>query len=109
MIYKNLSRTTKTFYGVTFGPGETKEVSGNIVHKDMLPVSNIEISNTTNKTIVESGETIKSVNEETSETKSETTKKKKTSKKTDTVEKTDTEKINETKEGVIENGTDNNK
>lgn len=30
MIYKNLSHATKTFYGVTFKPGEEKEVEGYI-------------------------------------------------------------------------------
>ena len=30
MIYKNLSRATKTFYGVTFKPGEIHEVPGYI-------------------------------------------------------------------------------
>ncbi len=30
MIYKNLSRATKTFYGVTFKPGEVHEVPGYI-------------------------------------------------------------------------------
>lgn len=28
MLYKNTSYTEKTFYGVTFKPGETKEVDG---------------------------------------------------------------------------------
>lgn len=30
MIYKNLSSTTKTFYGVTFKPGEEHDVQGYI-------------------------------------------------------------------------------
>lgn len=30
MIYKNLSRTTKTFYGITFKPGESHDVPGYI-------------------------------------------------------------------------------
>lgn len=30
LAYKNLSNTTKTFYGVTFKPGEIKEVPGYI-------------------------------------------------------------------------------
>ena len=32
MYYKNLSNTIKTFYGVTFNPGDIKEVSGYINH-----------------------------------------------------------------------------
>ena len=30
LIYRNDSNAIKTFYGVTFAPGETKEVSGYI-------------------------------------------------------------------------------
>jgi hypothetical protein len=36
MIYKNLSFTTKTFYGVTFKPGEEHEVPGYINHPKFL-------------------------------------------------------------------------
>lgn len=36
MFYKNTSYTTKTFYGVTFKPGETKEVPGVINNKFMV-------------------------------------------------------------------------
>lgn len=32
MIYKNNSNITKTFYGVTFAPGDIKEVRGFINH-----------------------------------------------------------------------------
>ena len=32
VIYKNLSHATKTFYGVTFKPGEVHEVPGYIHH-----------------------------------------------------------------------------
>lgn len=39
MIYKNLSRTTKTFYGVTFKPGSSHEVSGYITNPDFITVS----------------------------------------------------------------------
>jgi len=34
MFYKNMSIATKTFYGVTFNPGEIKEVPGYINDKD---------------------------------------------------------------------------
>lgn len=36
MIYKNLSTTTKTFYGVTFKPGEEHEVPGYINHPKFM-------------------------------------------------------------------------
>lgn len=36
MIYKNMSRTTKTFYGVQFKPGEEHEVPGYINHPKFL-------------------------------------------------------------------------
>lgn len=38
MFYKNLSYTTKTFYGVIFKPGETKAVDGPINSKWMAIV-----------------------------------------------------------------------
>lgn len=38
MIYKNLSRTAKTFHNVTFQPGETKEVPSYINHPRLVPV-----------------------------------------------------------------------
>ena len=59
--YKNLSLTTKKFYGVTFKPGETKEVPGYINDpkfvriKDELkttPVASRPVSTSTNKTPV---------------------------------------------------------
>lgn len=37
MFYKNTSYSNKTFYGVTFKPGETKEVDGYINTKCMIP------------------------------------------------------------------------
>ena len=37
MFYKNTSYSAKTFYGVTFNPGETKEVGGYINNKWMIP------------------------------------------------------------------------
>ncbi len=33
LVYKNISKVTKTFHGVTFRPGEIKEVSGYINSK----------------------------------------------------------------------------
>lgn len=59
--YKNLSLTTKKFYGVTFKPGETKEVPGYINDpkfvriKDEVktaPVANKPVSTSINKTPV---------------------------------------------------------
>ena len=38
MFYKNLSYIAKTFYGVTFQPGEIKEVDGIINDKMVVPV-----------------------------------------------------------------------
>lgn len=38
MFYKNTSYTAKTFYGVTFKPGEIKEVTGNINNRWMIKV-----------------------------------------------------------------------
>ena len=38
MFYKNTSYTVKTFYGVTFKPGETKDVNGVINNKWMILV-----------------------------------------------------------------------
>lgn len=38
MFYKNYSYTAKTFYGVTFKPGEVKEVDGIINDRWVLPV-----------------------------------------------------------------------
>lgn len=38
MFYKNTSYSDKTFYGVTFKPGETKEVNGPINNRWLIPV-----------------------------------------------------------------------
>ncbi len=38
MFYKNLSYSDKTFYGVTFKPGEVAEVPGYINDKQMIVV-----------------------------------------------------------------------
>ena len=39
MFYTNRSTATKTFHGVTFGPGETKEVFGIINDPQFIPSS----------------------------------------------------------------------
>lgn len=44
MFYRNASYTIKTFYGVTFQPGETKEVKGQINNKWMILVNNPKTS-----------------------------------------------------------------
>lgn len=36
MFYKNVSCSVKTFYGVTFNPGETKEVNQHINDRCMI-------------------------------------------------------------------------
>ena len=38
MFYKNISYSTKTFYGVTFKPGEIKEVAGDVNSPWMIEV-----------------------------------------------------------------------
>lgn len=42
MIYKNTSRSTKTFYGVTFKPGESREVPGYITNPDFIVSDTID-------------------------------------------------------------------
>ena len=39
MIYKNCSHIVKTFYGVTFQPGDVREVPGTISDKSFVRVS----------------------------------------------------------------------
>lgn len=39
MFYKNMSIATKTFYGITFKPGEIKEVPGYINDKSFIACS----------------------------------------------------------------------
>lgn len=39
MLYKNISLTRKTFHGVTFEPGETKEVPGYINNRGFIRVA----------------------------------------------------------------------
>lgn len=41
MLYKNISCSVKTFYGVEFKPGETKEVPGYINNRKMIAVSEL--------------------------------------------------------------------
>lgn len=41
MFYKNTSNCTKTFHGVTFHPGEVKEVFGYINHPKFISVSSM--------------------------------------------------------------------
>lgn len=38
MLFKNTSRTAKTFYGITVLPGESKEFPGQINDHKMIPV-----------------------------------------------------------------------
>lgn len=42
MTYKNLSNTTKTFYGVTFKPGESHDVPGSITNLDFIIVDVVD-------------------------------------------------------------------
>lgn len=42
MIYKNLGYTTRTFHGVTFNPGDTKEVNGYINAKEFIAVDKLD-------------------------------------------------------------------
>ena len=43
MLYKNISCSVKTFYGVTFKPGEVKEVPGYINDTKMVVVDASEL------------------------------------------------------------------
>lgn len=52
MLYKNLTNTTKTFYGVTFKPSETKEVPGPINHIKFVQVSESSKTEQTNHSAV---------------------------------------------------------
>ena len=47
MFYKNISYSVKTFYGVTFRPGETKEV-GNYINDKLMILSDAPV----NKTVI---------------------------------------------------------
>lgn len=44
MIYKNLSRATKTFYGITFKPGESHDVPGYINDPKFFRCSSEDLS-----------------------------------------------------------------
>lgn len=46
MIYKNLSRATKTFYGVTFQPGEEHDVPGCIDHPKFVQLNSFSSKST---------------------------------------------------------------
>ena len=41
MLYKNISCSAKTFYGVEFKPGEIKEVPGYINHPKMIVTTSL--------------------------------------------------------------------
>ena len=43
MYYKNVSFSVKTFYGVTFKPGEIKEVNSYINNKFLVPATPEEV------------------------------------------------------------------
>ena len=71
-IYKNHSHSVKTFHGVTFKPGETKEVPGVINHPlfvkqeklpDSLPKES-KAKSTINKTTNEPEESAESIEDE---------------------------------------------
>lgn len=55
MKYKNNSRVTKTFYGVTFKPGETKDVNGYINDPNFIRI----IDTVVRKSATTSGSTAK--------------------------------------------------
>ena len=44
MVYKNISRTTKTFYGVKFKPGDVHNVPGIICRPDVVPASESDLT-----------------------------------------------------------------
>lgn len=46
IYYKNISFTTKTFYGVKFNPGETHGVPGYITNSNMIRVGNANVIST---------------------------------------------------------------
>lgn len=39
MFYRNISNATKTFYGITFNPGDEKEVPGYINTGDFIAIA----------------------------------------------------------------------
>ena len=43
MLYKNISYSVKTFYGVEFKPGEVKEVPGYINNPTMIAVNSYPV------------------------------------------------------------------
>lgn len=50
MYYKNVSFSEKTFYGVTFKPGDIKEVPNYINNRFMIPVDSKEVKVSTQQT-----------------------------------------------------------
>lgn len=48
MVYKNMSHATKTFYGVTFKPGDQHDVPGYINDPKFVRLENITVSAVTN-------------------------------------------------------------
>lgn len=85
MIYKNLSNTTKTFYGVAFKPNEVHEVPGCINHPKFLRVDSKSSELNTNAEVL--------VNDKPDSSKKETVSARSTS----------------TKKGVNANGSDTDK
>lgn len=50
MVYKNLSRTAMTFYGIIFNPGDVKEVPGYINHPKFVCSNDLDITENKVKT-----------------------------------------------------------
>ena len=75
--YKNISCSTKTFYGITFNPGDVKEVPGYVNAQGMARIFGIKETKLTNITTKRGRPSKKSVTEEskladsTSDTKQE--------------------------------------
>lgn len=65
MIYKNTSRTTMTFYGIVFQPGDVKEVPGYINHPKFVCSDDLDIiGNKSTKTRVVKNSNITKSNKE---------------------------------------------
>ena len=62
--YKNISCSTKTFYGITFNPGDVKEVPGYVNAQGMTRVFGIKETKLTNITTKRGRPSKKSVTEE---------------------------------------------
>lgn len=65
MIYKNLSRATKTFYGITFKPGEEYDVPGCIDHPKFVQLNSFSSKsiNTSTKRAKSSSSTVDTTKE----------------------------------------------